>query len=73
MVQCRLVLKWSCAYDFLLGIILCILKFTITIYFITMHQSAKNQYVAHLREEVQRLFLSTKITRRVDQSSSQIW
>uniref|UniRef100_M4DNY4 Uncharacterized protein n=2 Tax=Brassica campestris TaxID=3711 RepID=M4DNY4_BRACM len=35
MVQCRLVLKWSCAY----------------VYFISMHQSAKKQYVAHLPEE----------------------
>ncbi|CAF2085607.1 unnamed protein product [Brassica napus] len=41
MVQCRLVLKWSCAYE----------------YFISMHQSAKKQYVGHLREEATKTLL----------------
>ncbi|KAJ0248320.1 IBR domain-containing protein [Hirschfeldia incana] len=46
MVQCRLVLKWSCVYE----------------YFIAMHQSAKTQYVTHLRGEATRTLLRHKAT-----------
>ncbi|KAH0893283.1 hypothetical protein HID58_055712 [Brassica napus] len=41
MVQCRLVLKWSCAYE----------------YFIAMYQSAKTQYVKYLRGEATKTLL----------------
>ncbi|KAL0713645.1 hypothetical protein Bca4012_020623 [Brassica carinata] len=46
MVQCRLVLKWSCAYE----------------YFITMHQSAKTQYVKHLRGEATKTLVRHRAT-----------
>lgn len=46
MVQCRLVLKWSCAYE----------------YFITMTQSAKTQYVKHLRGEATKTLVRHKET-----------
>ncbi|WZY98933.1 hypothetical protein YC2023_071262 [Brassica napus] len=46
MVQCRLVLKWSCVYE----------------YFIAMHQSAKTQYVKHLQGEAKKTLLRHKAT-----------
>ncbi|KAH0922422.1 hypothetical protein HID58_022440 [Brassica napus] len=46
MVQCRLVLKWSCAYE----------------YFIAMYQSPKTQYVKHLRGEARKTLLRHKAT-----------
>ncbi|KAG2329854.1 hypothetical protein Bca52824_001034 [Brassica carinata] len=57
MVQCRLVLKWSCAYE----------------YFITMHQSAKTQYVKHLRGEATKTLVRHRATQEELMNQALFW